>query len=155
MTAAGKKRGNPHSDADREARPRATENGRRLAGKTLVCFVRMIANESGARIPEISKKNAKRPWFPQRRRSAARLFRGRCIALSDVPHNDFDFGLTSIRDAGLIPLFRLRRMPIPRDGLEHTHAVSLGVDERDILPHAGYLHRPAEHFTARMCYFLD
>lgn len=29
----------------------------------------------------------------------------------------------------LIPLFRLRHMPIAWDGLEHTHAVALGVDE--------------------------
>ena len=45
-------------------------------------------------------------------------------------------------------------MPIARDGLQHTHAVALGVDERDILSHAGYLHRLAEHFTARIYYLL-
>src|SRR4029450_13762218 len=38
-------------------------------------------------------------------------------------------------------LLRLRRMPIARDRLKHTYAVTLGVSERDILPHTGDLHR--------------
>src|SRR5512143_2171424 len=56
---------------------------------------------------------------------------------------------------GAVPFFRLRRVPIVRDGLEHAHPVALGVDERDILPHAGDLHRLAENLPARFCHFLD
>jgi len=50
--------------------------------------------------------------------------------------HDLDFGLPFIRGVGVMPLVRLRRMPIAQDGLEHTHAVALGVGERDIVPHA-------------------
>src|SRR5262245_36709487 len=52
-------------------------------------------------------------------------------------------------------LLRLRCMPIVRDRLQHTYAVTLGVGERDILPHTGYLHRLAEHLSARICYSPD
>src|SRR5439155_24064179 len=48
------------------------------------------------------------------------------------------------------PLRRLRRVPVARNGLEHADAVALGVGERDILPHTGYLDRLAEHMTARI-----
>ena len=58
---------------------------------------------------------------------------------------------------GALRLFRLRC--IARDGLKHAYAVALGVNERNILAHAGYRHRLAEHFTARMRHlpyrFLD
>jgi|WetSurMetagenome_2_1015567.scaffolds.fasta_scaffold94555_2 hypothetical protein len=32
---------------------------------------------------------------------------------------------------------------------EHAYAIALGVYERDILPHAGYLHRFPKDFGAR------
>ncbi len=53
-----------------------------------------------------------------------------------------------------IPSFWFRRMPIARDRLKHTHAVALGVDERDISSHTGYLHRLTEDFAARLDHFL-
>src|SRR5262249_47746817 len=46
------------------------------------------------------------------------------------------------------------RVPIPRNGLEHAHAVALGVPERDVLSDAGYRHRLAKHFTACFRYSL-
>ena len=46
-------------------------------------------------------------------------------------------------------------MPIARDRLQHTYAITLGVGERDILPHTGYLHRLAEDLSARICYSPD
>ena len=45
-------------------------------------------------------------------------------------------------------------MPVVRNRLQHAPAVPLGVGEGDILPHAGDLHRLAEHFAPRGSYFL-
>jgi hypothetical protein len=45
-------------------------------------------------------------------------------------------------------------MPIVRDWLKHAYTVALGIDERDILSHTGYLHRLAEHFTAGIFHFI-
>jgi hypothetical protein len=44
-------------------------------------------------------------------------------------------------------------MLIPRDRLEHAHAVALCVEERHILPYAGYFYRLAEHSAASICNF--
>src|SRR5437016_2220306 len=55
----------------------------------------------------------------------------------------------------LCPTCETGRMLMARDGLEHTHAVSLGVDERDILANTGNLQRVAEHFASRVCEFPD
>ena len=46
-----------------------------------------------------------------------------------------------------------RLLLVARDGLKHTHTVSFGVSERNVLPHAGYLHRLAEYLTAGVRYF--
>jgi hypothetical protein len=41
-------------------------------------------------------------------------------------------------------------MPVHRDGLQDADSVALGVYERDIASYTGYLHRLAEHGTARL-----
>src|SRR5262245_12933246 len=41
-----------------------------------------------------------------------------------------------------------QRMSIARNGLKHAHAVAFGVKERDVLAHARYLHRLAQHIAA-------
>lgn len=44
--------------------------------------------------------------------------------------------------------------PVAWNGLQHTCAVAFGIDEGNILSHAGYLHGVAEQFAARIRYFL-
>src|SRR5437868_1510285 len=45
-------------------------------------------------------------------------------------------------------LLRLRRSRVARKRLQHARPISLGIRERDVLAHSGYLHRLAEHFAA-------
>src|SRR5215468_3743380 len=45
-------------------------------------------------------------------------------------------------------IFALR--PTSTRGLQHAHAVALGIGERDVVSDPGYFHRLAEHGTARV-----
>jgi hypothetical protein len=53
-------------------------------------------------------------------------------------------GVIFCEAAILSSLFRLRRRPMARNRLKHTHAVAFGVKERDVLADAGYLHGLAQ-----------
>jgi hypothetical protein len=83
-----------------------------------------------------------------------RLSRGRLMLreeLNFIPPDPLRF---KIHRGAIAPWWSLFMLSA-RERLKYSHAVALGVGERDILPDAGDLHRPAQHLPACLDHFLS